>query len=232
MIKYLKRRKFKKDVQRLENAIVTTLSNYFPDLVENHEHWTLNTAMVFGKEDKIIQLFHMTIDADYHEKNRAENRKNYKIKGVEIRDRRLNKLVQLPLTVHGNLIQQIYLTLEKDISKEFDINSIEVNDPQTEILEVRNPDEKTLRKILGGLTDKQIQLIEIEDTFKISLDDKSYYTIFDMEDGNYIALDKKGQVYRLIHNHEEQVKKIANNVRTFLQSYSGDKKELEKHLDE
>lgn len=232
MIGFFKRRKFKKDVQRLENELIATLSNYFPDLAENHKHWTLSTTMVLDQDEKIIQLLHMTSDIDYHEKNRARHRKNFKIKGVEIFDKRINKPVQLQLTVHGNLIQHIYLPFEKDISKEFDLTNIKANDLQTEIFEVDNPDEKTLRKILNGLTDNQLRLLEIEDTFEIDLDNKFYYTIFDMEDGNYIAVDKKGKVYRLIHDHEQSVKKIAENVETLLLAYSGDKEELEKYMDE
>jgi hypothetical protein len=232
MFEFFKKQKFKKDVRKLENELVKALRNYFPDLAENHEHWALSTISVLEKNEKIIHLLHMTSDVDYCEKNRAKYRKNYKINGVEIFDNRINKPIQIRLIVHANLIQHIYLPFEKNISKEFDLNSIKVNDPQTEIFEIENNDEKILRKILNGLGDNQLQLLEIENTFEIELDNKFYYTIFDMEDGNYIAVDKKGKVYRLIHDHEQPVKKIAEKVEAFLNAYSGDKKGLEKYMDQ
>lgn len=48
-----------------------------------------------------------------------------------------------------------------------------------------------------------------------------------MEDGNYIAIDKKGKVYRLIHDHTEIVKEIFKNTNDFLEFYSGNKCNLE-----
>lgn len=232
MFKFFKRQKFKRDVQRLENKLVKFLENYFPDLAENYKHWTLSTALAFDKDKKYIQLLHMGTDADYYQKNRAKHRKSYKIMGVEIFDKRIDKLIQLPLTVHQNLIQFVYLPFDKNISKEFDLDNIKVNDLKTEVFEIQNPDEKILREILNGMTDEQIQLVEVEDCFEIELDNKFYYTLFDMEDGNYIAIDRKGKVYRLIHDHEQPVKKIADSAEAFLIAYSGDKRELEKYMDD
>ena len=232
MIKFFKRRKFKKDVQRLERELVTALGIHFPSLAENHEHWIRSNALMLSKDQKFIHLLHMTYDPDYQEKNRVRHRKNYKIHGVEIFDKRSNKPVSLSLTVYNNLIQHIYLPFDKDISKEFDLTRIVANNPQIEVIELENPAEKTLRNILNGLSDEQLQLIELEHTFEIDLDSKLYYTIFDMEDGNYIAIDKTGQVYRLIHNHDQPVKKIADSAETLLFTYSGDKNDFKKYMDE
>ena len=69
-----------------------------------------------------------------------------------------------------------------------------------------NQDKNTLLSIIGN-TDKE-HLIEIDDTFEIELADKRFYTILDMEDGNYIAVNKKGQVFRLHHDNEQQAKKF------------------------
>lgn len=124
------------------------------------------------------------------------------------------------------------MPFDKDISKEFDLTRIVANNPQIEVIELENPAEKTLRNILNGLSDEQLQLIELEHTFEIDLDSKLYYTIFDMEDGNYIAIDKTGQVYRLIHNHDQPVKKIADSAETLLFTYSGDKNDFKKYMDE
>ena len=80
---------------------------------------------------------------------------------------------------------------------------------------MENPDQKTAEKILKSLTNEQIELLELEYTFEIELDEKLFYTILDMEDGNYVAVDKKGKVYRLNHDHIERVKLIADKPTDF-----------------
>jgi len=67
MLKFFKRKKFKKDVQQLVTNLVATLSNHFPDLATNHDHWTLNMEMTMGEDKKYIQLLHQTLDLDYLE---------------------------------------------------------------------------------------------------------------------------------------------------------------------
>lgn len=57
---------------------------------------------------------------------------------------------------------------------------------------MENPDQKTTEKMLKSLTKNQIELLELDFTFEIVFRDKLFYTILDMEDGNYIAVDKKG----------------------------------------
>ena len=97
---------------------------------------------------------------------------------------------------------------------------------------MENPDQKTAEKILKSLTNEQIELLELEYTFEIELDEKLFYTILDMEDGNYVAVDKKGKVYRLNHDHTEKVKLIADKPTDFFKIYNGEKSELENMMNE
>jgi hypothetical protein len=110
------------------------------------------------------------------------------------------------------------------------LESIRINKLTTEILKTENPDEEILRKILKSLPKDKLEQIEIADTFEIELDNKFYYIVFDMEDGNYIAVNKQGKVYRLIHDHEIPAKKIFDSLDMLLESFSYDKKELEKYF--
>ena len=231
MIGFLYKRKLKRDVEKLEDKLITSLKGIFPDLAENHDHWNLSTMTLFGEVEKSIQLLHSSMDLDYVTKNKAKHKKNLRIEGIEILNKQSGKFVPLKLLIYGNLIQYIYLQFNKVISKEFDFESIRINNLNTETLSIENPDEKTLRKILAKLPKNKLEQIEIADTFEIELNDSFYYTIFDLEDGNYIAVDKHGIVYRLIHDHENPVKKIADSVDLIFDSYTGNKKELEKYMD-
>ena len=92
---------------------------------------------------------------------------------------------------------------------------------------MENPDQKTAEKILKSLTKEQIALLELEHTFEIELEDKQFFTILDMEDGNYIAVNKQGKVYRLNHEHKERAQLIADSPIDFFNIYNGHKIELE-----
>jgi hypothetical protein len=48
-----------------------------------------------------------------------------------------------------------------------------------------------------------------------------------MEDGNYIAVDKEGKIYSLIHDRNERVKLIAKKPADFFEIYHGNKSDLE-----
>lgn len=187
--------------------------------------------MIIENDQKDIKLFHQGVDQEYWIKNKGKHRKNYNVTGVEIRHKRTNKYILIFLGIYGNLIQHISLPFDKDLKKEFDFADIRVGSLKIERLKTENIDKKALQKILKGVPDKQLEILEIEDTFEIEVGDKLFYTIFDMEDGNYVVVDKKGVVYRLIHDHEQVAKKIADSVEALLLSFSGDKRELDWFMD-
>jgi hypothetical protein len=112
--------------------------------------------------------------------------------------------------------------------KTFDLSQIQASKIELEHLKMENPDQKTAERILRSLSREQIALLELDFTFEIEFDEKLFYTILDMEDGNYVAVDKKGKVYRLNHDSEERVKLIADKPTDFFKIYFGQKSELEK----
>lgn len=93
-------------------------------------------------------------------------------------------------------------------------------------IEIKNLDLKTVFKILSSLNKEQLQLLDLEDTFEIEIEERFYYPILDFENGNYIAVDKKGKIYRLNHDHKESIKEIFKNSEDFFNSYKGVKSDL------
>jgi hypothetical protein len=90
---------------------------------------------------------------------------------------------------------------------------------------------KIVSKILSSLNKQQLELLDIENTFEIEIDEKFYYTIIDMENGNYIAVDKKGKIFRLNHEANEAAKEIFKNAYDFLNIYNGVKSDLEVYFE-
>jgi hypothetical protein len=66
-------------------------------------------------------------------------------------------------------------------------------------------------KIIGKINDQQKSKLDIENTFKIEIPEGDFYTIKDLGDGNYLAVDEHGVVYELLHDPYSIVKK-ANSI--------------------
>ncbi|HEX8378591.1 MAG TPA: hypothetical protein VF602_12300 [Pedobacter sp.] len=223
MFTFIKRLKREQAAKRLEASILKALEPYLPELIKTHELISLVHSTVLEQDEKVIQLQHST----FHQVFKPVH---YEISGVSILHKKTNHYINLKLKVYSSALQFIYLPFEKDLD-EFDIRSIKVIDLQTQQLTIDNPDEITVRKILSRLTEEQKNQLDIPNTFEIQLDGKQYYTILDMQDANYIAIDKKGIVYRLIHDHDEPVREIAATTEAFLQGFDGKIQSLQPYFD-
>ncbi len=223
MFTFIKRLKYEKAVKKLEASILKALEPYLPELIKTHQLVSLINSTVLRQDEKVIQLQHSTL-------HHVFKPIHYEISGVSIFHNKTDRFILVKLRVYSSTLKFIYLPFEKDIN-EFDLTSIKVLDLQTKELTINNPDEKKVRKILSALTEEQRRQLDIPNTFEIKLDGKQYYTIFDMQDGNYISIDRKGSVYRLIHDHSQPTKKIATSVEDFLKDFDGNILSLQPYFD-
>jgi hypothetical protein len=67
---------------------------------------------------------------------------------------------------------------------------------------------------------------------EIDFANRMYYTFFDLEDGNYLAVDKKLNVYSLVHDVRPMVKKMKVTFKSILDELASGSFQIEKHLDE
>jgi hypothetical protein len=68
----------------------------------------------------------------------------------------------------------------------------------------------------AALKDLKCEHLELDNGFEIELSGKTYYTIKDLEDGNYIAIDKKGKVYGMFHD-PFVIEPISSDLATFIE---------------
>ncbi|WP_157486034.1 hypothetical protein [Flavobacterium soli] len=151
----------------------------------------------------------------------------FNLTGISVLNKKENRYQQIKLYYQSDGLTKIEIEDPEYFHKIFDLKQIQKSKIELKYLKIENPDQKATEKILKSLSKDQIDLLELDYTFEIEFDKKLFYTILDMEDGNYIAVDKKGKIYRLNHNQEEQVKLIANKPTDFFEFYSGQKSELE-----
>jgi len=74
--------------------------------------------------------------------------------------------------------------------------------------------------------------LDLENCFEIEFENHKLYTIIDFEDGNYVAINKKSQLYFLNHDSEIRIKKIGENIDAFLNDFNGDKVMLQREIED
>ena len=225
LLSFFTRKKLEKDTKILTENIVILLANDLPDMADNYLHWSAH--FIRQTNDKSLAVSHYTTDNSYNERNKARHSKHFVLDGIEVFNRHTAAYAAIKLTIVNNLIQYIAIPFHKRLGKEYDLSRLRITELHQKSFSVQNPDKKKLLKLLSVLNDEERKLLEIDDTFEIELDSKFYFTILSMEDGNYIAIDKKRTVYRLIHDHEEPAKPIFKNIKEFMSFYRGDKSQLD-----
>ncbi len=151
----------------------------------------------------------------------------FNLTGISVLNKKGNSYQPIKLYYQSDGLTKIEIENPEYFHKTFDLNQIQKGELELEHLKMENPNKKVAEKILKSLTKAQIDLLELDYTFEIEFDEKLYYTILDMEDGYYVAVDKKGYIYRLNHDHKEMVKLIADKPTDFFDIYNGQKSDLE-----
>lgn len=220
----------KKHILQFEHRVAEFLESEMPQIKT-----AINLSKVYGigftHQPKGIFITRGSNQKDYETINR-NYRNRFNLSGISIFHNKEKNYKPVRLYYQFGGLTQIEVDNPEYFHKTFDLNRIQLGEIELEHLTMENPDQKIAEKILKSLTKEQIELLELEYTFEIEFDEKLFYTILDMEDGNYIAIDKKGKVYRLNHDHEEMVKLIANKPDEFFEIYKGQKSKLENIMSE
>jgi len=83
-------------------------------------------------------------------------------------------------------------------------------------------------KYKAALKDLKCNQLDLDNGFEIELSGKTYYTIKDLEDGNYLGIDKKGKVYGMFHD-PFIVEPISNDLPTFIEQLNSGAFSIEKY---
>lgn len=67
---------------------------------------------------------------------------------------------------------------------------------------------------------------------EIELNNRIYFSFYDLEDGNYLAVDKNLKVYSLVHDAKPMVASMATTFYDILQDIEDGKFDVEKHFAE
>ncbi|MBC8755699.1 hypothetical protein H2O64_13570 [Kordia sp. YSTF-M3] len=218
----------KKHLQQFERNIAELLATEMPQLKTVIDLSEI-AGISFMYKPKGIYIQTKYNPEDYKIINR-NHKTCFNLTGISVFHKKEQRYQPVKLYYQSDGLTKIEVENPEYFHKIYDLTQIRKGEIELEHLPMENPDQEIVERILKSLTQEQRNLLELEYSFEIELNDILFYTILDMEDGNYIAVDKKGNVYRLIHDHEEIVKLIARKPTDFFEMYNGQKSELDELL--
>ncbi|WP_140509294.1 hypothetical protein [Flavobacterium pectinovorum] len=210
--------------------IAELLNNEFPEFKKVIEisnlsgiHFTVKPQGIYLNRSYSPKVF---------EEIRRNHNTSFHLNGILVFEKKSKKHIPLKLHYFHNSLTSINIDDPKNFHRNFDLNNIKIEEIEIGYLKIQNSDKEIVLKVLKNSNEEKLNLLDVENAFEIEIDEKLFYTILDMEDGNYIAVDKQGKVYRLNHDHKERVIKIAENPNDFFKIYNGQKSELENIMNE
>ncbi|SMC71527.1 hypothetical protein SAMN05660703_2359 [Cellulophaga tyrosinoxydans] len=213
-------------IQQFEYTIAELLKYELPQLKKALDMSKIE-GIYFTYKPKGISITH-----SYSEKDFAEINQNVKssfvLNGISVWNKESKSFEEISLSYLNNTISWFAVQNPERFHKTFDLSQLKKGQIKLEQKEIKNSNKEKVQKLLKSLSKEQLGLLELEHTFEMELDEKLLYPILNMEDGNYIAVDNKGKIYRLNHDHEEEVRLIANKPKDFFDIYNGQKSELDK----
>lgn len=114
---------------------------------------------------------------------------------------------------------------------EIERNILDFTDFQFDLSELNKDKSKfakdnKIERLVSGLFSTSLDL---DNLIEFEIDGKCYYQIKDLEDGNYIAIDNKGQVFGLIHD-PYKIELINKSVKHFVDDVNTKRFDFDKYL--
>jgi hypothetical protein len=215
----------KKQIEIFERNVAEILRNDFPKIKEALELSSKVYSIQFPNKPSGIYLSHGNNSENFG-KILPDLDTNFDLYGLKIFNKKRNEYEDITLFFHDNLLTLIEVKNPERFHKKYDYTKLQIGELRTKQIYIENPDKKITREILKNLSKDKLNQLEIEEAFEIELTENRYYTILDMQNGNYIAVDKNGKVYSLNHEHIEKVVEISNNIDDFFDLYKGSKSNL------
>jgi hypothetical protein len=132
---------------------------------------------------------------------------DFLLKGIEVFDNTKNAYVEIELDFYEGILIRFRIPSKR---LELNLKEIKITSLQEQRYEISEMEIK-FKKILEDFEGK----FEFDNGFVIELEDKSYYVIRDLEDGNYISIDKDHKVYGMFHD-PYIIEQISPNIKIFI----------------
>lgn len=195
--------------------------------------------MNFELPMRIYGFFDSKQFPDYHfmsaglsEENLKKDRikgKNFRILGMKIYSTKSKKLEDIEILIHDNIPAALKIDAHDLMLDNFDLTKVESS--QAKIEGFYFPPTET-DKFYDSLDTELKKMINQDDFFDIDFNNRTFYAFYDLEDGNYLAIDKNQKVYSLVHDARPMATGMKITFREILLDIAEGKFDKERHLDE
>ena len=217
----------RKEQTKLFSAIISALPDDFATL-----RTQFLSGKLFGLKDwdffpdyKFVAMFYAG-ETIFEYQKRGQN---FKITGLQIFSIRNNQFENVELLIRDNLIAGLKITNSAYQLKEFELLKVKADHVVKSVFTFPSND---IDIFYEGLNVEIKQKLNQDNILDIEFNNRIYYTFYDLEDGNYLAVNKNLNVYSLVHDAKPKVKRLKFSFIEILNDIQNNKFDKEKHLEE
>lgn len=191
----------------LRNVIEQLPAEYAP-LIDQ-----LNDGLLRGaRPDETFFKGHVGFSFEQSVVNKYDKPKerDYKLTNIKVYDRKPAAFVSYDIYVGAGMICGYTLGGEK--KKDIDVSQIDTSAFKKQFID--GDDYARIKKLL---TKAEKDLINASEVYSVILDNKEYFHIIDLEDGDFVGMDDKKVLYKITHDPMEIVK-LDNSIADLLDS--------------
>lgn len=208
-------------------AIIDSLPNDFSDFKSQIKSLTfhgLSDWNLFPDYKFVYLSYPRNTIHDFKKKGQ-----NYKISGVEIFSNRTKKYEPIEILVNDNLLSGFKISNSDYSLDEHDLNKVNA---ENAIKSNFNFPPNEVDLFYDSFDSKIKSMLNSDDIFDIEYNNRTFYAFYDLEDGNYLAVDKYQNVYSLIHDAKPAATKIKYSFEEILVDIKAGRFDKDKHVDE
>lgn len=217
----------RKEWSTLIDALINSLSDDFNELKEQRRKtnlFDLSDWDIFPGFKFITVGFPGTTLNDF-----KKRRQNYLLSGQRIFSRKLGNYTNVEFLINDNYIAGLKIENSNYELEEFDLNIIDSSNIQKTSVDFPASE---IDLFYEQLDENLKSRLTSDDIFDIDFNNRTFYAFYDLEDGNYLAIDKKLNVYSLVHDAQPMAKKLKYTMAEILDDIETKKFDKEKHLEE
>lgn len=182
-------------VEFWEIELMVNVLKKLPDefhLCITHINEGLFRGVLIGLSD-IPGYIGFTYNPEIYEKFQQPDGKNFRLEGITVFDIISNEYLYYTIYFSYGVINGYSITGAKKIK--IDIQKIDVSNFKLKYRE--NIDFDRLKNFL---TSEELKLINPNDVYVVSLEDKEYFHLMDIEDGDFYGMDLNKNLYKITHD--------------------------------
>jgi len=188
---------FKKNKKTNFEIETLLMKNIFNSLGDEFKYITnqLNENIITGvRMDNTLFVNHRKFSFKREILNKYEDKsgKFFSINGIKVYDNELNEFVELEIAIGYGILQGYSTPIVKNFNP--DISRI---DTGKYTVKTFGEDSELIKELF---TKEELKIIVANDIYEVFLHGKSYFHIKDLEDGDFIGIDKEKSVFKITHD--------------------------------